>query len=320
MTAIAATADTRESAKTKRKHRIANFVQNQGYKLFFAHLGKFMIVAAYFILLQILHGQSTTIFHSSVTLPNVKGTWDSLLSASIYHGGFIHLMDSAQWDSMRHTVFRGVLEGVLGVVLYNQIGFNVEKYRDKLKKKGGAKSFDRLILRSKVFASPYQDHPVTPLQYVFLPVMLFLVTVFVGIPLYLGVHSGLDHAAHWTWLEPTISNHASIWSKIYGGDYDGLIVGLVTGFVAGRTYRAYLYANTMNYGRNWVVKGHKAHWWMPRATRELISDLCEEGVEHQQEKLAERHEAMKVLAPLGVTFAFAMAIFGYFVIQTNGFT
>lgn len=305
--------------KPRHKHRILNRVQLLAYKLFFAHLGKFIVVALYFILLETLKGQHTSLFTQSITLPDIKGTWDSLLSANVTHGGFVSIMTPTAWDSMRHVVFRGVLEGVLGFVLFAQIGFNVEKYREKKRAKLEAGKTPNRYL-NKFFASPYQDCPVTPLQYLMLPVMLLLVTIFIGVPVYLGVHYGLANAAHWSWLEPHISSHASVWDKIYGGEYDGLIVGLFTGFVAGRTYKSYLYANTMNYGRSWVAKDRGPKWWMPKPTRDLIRDLCAEGVERQQSVLAERHNALKVLVPLGITFAFALAVFGYFVISTNGFT
>lgn len=310
---------TMPRTKRHRKHRLLNFVQTYGYKLFFAHLGKFIVIALYFILLQILHGQSTTIFHSSVTLPDVKGTWDNLLSQSASNGGLVHIMSVHAWDDMRHTVFRGVMEGVFGLVLYRQIGFNADKYRAKKRKQiDDGKTPNKYL--NKVFASKFQQEPVTPVQYLMLPVVLFLVTTLVGVPLYLGVHYGLDQAAHWSWLEPHIAAHASIWSKIYGGDYDGLIVGVVAGFAAGMTYKAYLFANTMNYGRLWVSRGRGPKWWMPRPTRQLVADLCDEGVQRQQEALSESHDAMKVLLPLGMAFAIALAVFGYFVLQTNGFT
>jgi hypothetical protein len=303
-------------------HRYLNLGQLYSYKVLFAHLGKFIIAAIYFILLQTMHGQWIHLFgiHSlHIHLPYVKQTWDSLLSKDPAHGGLIALMTVAAWTSMRHIVFRGLMEGVLGMVLFNQIGFNVEKYDKKIKEQEAAGK-TKLHWYNRFFPSAHQGHPVTALQYAFLPILLLLITTFLGVPLYLGLHYGLAQAAHLTWLEPHISAHASIWKKIYVGEYDGLLIGIAVGIAAKRTYRPYLYANTKNYGRSWVARGHKPHWWMPKPTRELIHDLQTEGIERQKQVLAERHRAAAAIASIGALLSLGLAVFGYFVISTNGFT
>lgn len=303
-------------AKRVRKHRIFNQTQLLAYKLFFAHLGKFIVVALYFLLLEVLKGQHTTLFSWHVTMPEVKQTWDSLFSASIANGGFIHLMSPAHWDGMRHVVFRGLVEGVLGMMLFKQIGFKVDKYKAKLDKKGEPGRFDRLVLRTKVFASPYQDHPVTALQYCFLPVLVVLVTIVLGVPLYLGVNS-LAHTWSLHWLATPGVQH-NIAQKLYTGSevYEGLIIGLVVGIVAARTYTRYLYANTVNYGSLWVANGRKEHWWMPWPTRQYLRELRASA---KLGKAPEVHVHPAFLSAM-LALSVALAVFGYFVLQTNGFT
>lgn len=295
------------------RHRYLNLAQTYTYKLFFAHLGKFQVIAIYYVLTQWLHGQrfGNTSWH----LPDVKGTWDHALSASVANGGVVHLMDTAQWNSMRHVVFRGLIEGVLGVVLFNQIGFNVEKYKKKIDKKKAAGKGKTLHWYNKVFASPYQTFPVTPLQYVFLPVLLVLVTICLGVPLYLGFHAGLDHALHWTWLEPSLGQKQSFVQKLYVGDYDGVVIGIIVGFVAERTYRAYLFANTMNYSRTWVIKGRGPRWWMPQQTRTLVAELKAQGVEASQRVLAKQHPAVAFVVGLGLVIGAALAAYGFYIVK-----
>lgn len=311
---------TKRAEKKAAKPSLLSRLQLLLYKLIFAHLGKFIIAGFYFLALELLKGQHTTLLSHPITLPDVKGTWDHLLSRAPHQGGVIRLMNQDSWDGMRHVVFRGLIEGVLGVVLFNQIGFKVDKYRAKLEQEGGPGKFDRLILRSKVFASPYQDCPVTPLQYLFLPIMLLLITTVVGAPVYLLVnHFAHVLSIHWLTSPGVQHNFAQ---KLYTGSevYEGLIVGLVVGFAASRSYRAYLYANAMNGGRAWVAKGGKPHWWMPWPTRNLIRDLCKEGVQRQRDKLAERHEAVKIVVPVLSLIALGFGVLGYLVISTSGFT
>ncbi len=123
-----------EQPQLKRSRKILNFIQSQLYGLFFGHLGKLSMIALYFILTQWLQGQHivTTIFgqHLDFHLWNVKYTWDHLLSNDISHGGVVQWLSTNQWNNVRHVV-RPYMEGLMALLLYQQIGFNSLKYEKK---------------------------------------------------------------------------------------------------------------------------------------------------------------------------------------------
>src|SRR5579859_4708814 len=80
--------------------RIGNALQNIIYGIAFGHLGKFAMVAIYYILTQWLRGQYIGSWHSW----DVKFVWDHLLTNSVPHGGLVPWLSEAQWSTARHTI------------------------------------------------------------------------------------------------------------------------------------------------------------------------------------------------------------------------
>src|SRR5579871_397180 len=118
----------------KRGQKLLNFIQGQLYGLFFGHIGKLSMIALYFILTQWLHGQHliATIFghHLDFALWDVKYRWDHLLSQDVSHGGVVAWLSVDQRNNVRHVV-RPYLEVLMALLLYQQIGFNSQKYEAK---------------------------------------------------------------------------------------------------------------------------------------------------------------------------------------------
>src|SRR5438876_1279395 len=147
--------------KLKRRDKLLNFTQGQLYGLFFGHIGKLSMIALYFILTQWLSGQDVVTMivsqHLDFHLWNVKYTWDHLLSRDIYHGGVVQWLPIKQWDDVRHVV-RPYMEGLMALLLYQQIGLDSLKYEKKTEE-SEPDTLDRFLMRVPLIPSRYK--PVT---------------------------------------------------------------------------------------------------------------------------------------------------------------
>ena len=305
-----------ELPKLTRKYKLLNFVQSQLYGLFFGHIGKLSMIALYFILTQWLNGQHivTTIFnqHVDLYLWNVKYRWDHLLSSDVSHGGVVQWLSGAQWNDIRHVV-RPFIEGLMALLLYQQIGFNSLKYEEQTEKsKPGA--LDRFLLRIPLLPSRYK--PVTTAQEVALPFIVLLLGAVIAIPMFLWVLPFFHTVLHASWLEPRLSAHPSLAAKLYADGYDAFIIGIVAGFAVKRITRPVLNANMRFFCRRWVAKRRKPHWWMPQGMRSTIQAFAmhEDAVEHNREQLALKG---RWFAPaiIGAGLAILLlAIYGYYII------
>ncbi len=232
-----------ERPQLKRRGKLLNFTQGQLYGLFFGHIGKLSMIALYFILTQWLSGQqvATMIFgqHIDFHLWNVKYTWDHLLSSDVSHGGGVQWLSTRQWNDIRHVV-RPFMEGLMALLLYQQIGFDSLKYEKKTEESEPG-ALDRFLMRMPLIPSRYK--PVTTAQEVALPFIVLLLGTLIAIPMFLWVLPFFHNTLHAGWLEPQLSAHPSLAAKLYADSYDAFILGIVAGFAVKRITRPVLNAN-----------------------------------------------------------------------------
>lgn len=301
----------------KRSHKLLNFIQGQLYGLFFGHIGKLSMIALYFILTQWLHGQHlvTTIFGQHLDFPvwNVKYTWDHLLSSDISHGGVVQWLSIKQWNDVRHVV-RPYMEGLMALLLYQQIGFNSLKYEKKTEE-SEPDTFDRFLMRVPLIPSRYK--PVTTAQVVAIPFIVLLVGTLIAIPMFLWVLPLFHDLLHASWLEPHLSAHPSLAEKLYADGYDAFIIGIIAGFAVKRITRPVLNANMMFFCRRWIAKERKPHWWMPPGMRYTIRalDMREDSVEHSKEQLALKGRWFGPFVIGSAIVILILAAYGFYIIE-----
>ena len=305
-----------ERPQLARKYKLLNFTQGQLYGLFFGHIGKLSMIALYFILTQWLSGQHvvTTIMsqHLEVHIWNVKYTWDHLLSRDLSHGGVVNWLSIKQWDDVRHVV-RPFIEGLMALLLYQQIGFDSLKYEKKTEDSEPG-MIDRFLLRVPLIPSRYKQ--VTTAQEVALPFIVLLVGTLIAIPMFLWVLPFFHDTLHSNWLESNLSAHPSLAAKLYADGYDAFLIGIIAGFVVKRITQPVLNANMLFFCRRWVAKGRKPHWWMPSGMRSMISALTqsEDSVEENKEKLALKGRWFSPLVFESAIVILLLAIYGYYII------
>lgn len=306
-----------ERPQLKLTYKLLNFTQSLLYGLFFGHLGKLSMIALYFILTQWLHGQQvvTTIFgqHIDVHLWNVKYIWDHLLSRDFYHGGGVQWLSTKQWNDIRHVV-RPYMEGLMALLLYQQIGFNSLKYEKKTEE-SEPDTVDRFLMRMPLIPSRYK--PVTTAQEAAIPFIVLLVGTLIAIPMFLWVLPFFHDTLHAGWLEPQLSAHPSLAAKLYADGYDAFIIGIVAGFAVKRITRPVLNANMMFFCRRWVAKERKPHWWMPSGMRSTIRalDMREDSVEHNKEKLALKGSWFGPIVIGSTIVILILAVYGFYIIE-----
>ncbi|HLX57606.1 MAG TPA: hypothetical protein VKR83_11315, partial [Ktedonobacteraceae bacterium] len=256
-----------ELPKLKRSQKVLNFIQGQLYGLFFGHLGKLSMIALYFILTQWLQGQHVvaTLFgqHLDLHLWNVKYRWDHLLSQDVSHGGVVQWLSVTQWNNVRHVV-RPYMEGLMALLLYQQIGFNSTKYEAKTEA-SKPDALDRFLMRVPLIPSRFK--PVTTAQEAAIPFLVLVLGTLIAIPMFLWVLPFFHDALRASWLEPHLSAHPSLAEKLYTDGYDAFILGIIAGFAVKRITRPVLNANMMFICRRWLATARKPHWWMPPGMR-----------------------------------------------------
>jgi len=298
-------------------NRLINFTQGQLYGLFFGHIGKLSMIALYFILTQWLDGQHvvTTIMgqHLDFHLWDVKYRWDHLLSQDIYHGGVVQWLSVKQWNDVRHVV-RPFIEGLMALLLYQQIGFNSLKYEKKTEESKPG-TFDRFLMRVPLIPSRYK--PITTAQEVAIPFIVLLVGTLIAIPMFLWVLPFIHDTLHASWLESQLSPHPSLAAKLYADSYDAFIIGVIAGFAVKRITRPVLNANMMFFCRRWIAKGRKPHRWMPPGMRSTIRelDMHEDSVEHNKEMLALKGRWFGPFITGAAIVTLILAVYGFYIIE-----
>ena len=305
-----------ERPKLKPGYKLLNFSQGQLYGLFFGHIGKLSMIALYFILTQWLTGQHvvTAIMsqHLDLHLWNVKYTWDHLLSRDISHGGLVQWLSIKQWNDVRHVV-RPFIEGLMALLLYQQIGFDSQKYEEKTEKSEPG-AIDRFLLRVPLIPSRYKQ--VTTAQEVAIPFIVLLVGTLIAIPMFLWVLPFFHDTLHARWLESQLSAHPSLAEKLYANGYDAFLIGIIAGFAVKRITGPVLNANMMFFCRRWVAKRRKLHWWMPPGMRSTISELnrSEASVERNKEQLALKGRWFSPFVFGSAIAILILAAYGYYII------
>lgn len=297
-------------------------MQSHLYSLVFGHIGKLSMIALYFILqylilTQWLHGQQVNIIISGLHLDfylwNIKYTWDHLLSSDIAHGGLVQVLSSAQWDDIRQVV-RPFIEGLMALLLYQQIGFNSMKYEEETKR-SVLDAIDRFLMRVPLI--PLRHKRVTMAQQVALPFVVLLVGMLIATPMFLWVLPFFHAALHAAWLEPQLSAHPSLAEKLYTDGYDAFIIGFVAGFVVKRITRPVLNANMIFFCRRWIGKGRTLHWWMPPGMRDTIRSIetHENAAEHNKEQLALQNREFGPFVIVSAIVILILAVYGFYVIE-----
>ena len=302
--------------KLERRYKLLNFTQGQFYGLFFGHIGKLSMIALYFILTQWLSGQHvvTTIMsqHLDLHLWNIKYAWDHLLSRDISHGGVVQWLSIKDWNGIRHVV-RPFIEGLMALLLYQQIGFNSLKYEEKTKE-SEPRAIDRFLMRVPLIPSRYKQ--VTTAQEAVLPFIVLLVGTLIAIPMFLWVLPFFHDTLHASWLEPHLSAHPSLAAKLYENTYDAFLIGIIAGFAVKRITQPVLNANMMFFCRRWVAKGRKPRWWMSPGMRSTISalDMSENSVEYNKAKIALKGRWFSPLIFGAAIVILILAAYGYYII------
>jgi hypothetical protein len=226
---------------------VGNHIQGLVYGIAFGHLGKFAMVAIYFILTQWLHGQYIGSWHAW----NVKYVWDHLLTANVPQGGLHAWLSPAQWTTARHTI-RSFGEGLYGALLYQQILADPVRFL-------------------KRYASPWLIL-ATPFLVAVTGTIVGLPMYFIGLPL-------LHHFTHSSLTEVALQNHPDLLHKIYADSYDAVIVGIIAGFVVRRVSRRALCTNMAYFCRLWRRAGLGSSLLMPAGMRHEIRALKNEPQE-----------------------------------------
>jgi hypothetical protein len=217
---------------------VGNRVQGVVYGIAFGHIGKFAMVAVYFILTQWLRGQYIGSWHAW----NVKFVWDHLLSANVPQGGLHAWLSQTQWNNVRHTI-RPFGEGLYGALLYQQLLADP-------------------VAHLKRYASPWLIVS-TPVLVAITGAVVALPMFFIGLPL-------LHHFTHGTLAQVALQSHPALWQKIYADSYDDVIVGVLAGFAVRRVARDALCTNMAYFCRIWRRIGLSASLLMPAGMRQKV--------------------------------------------------
>lgn len=301
MTAVATTVDIH--VQPKRHHKILNIIQNQVYSLTFGHLGKFAMVAVYFVLTQVCHGQWILGHH--VHLPYIKQTWDHALDAAV-PVGVLKLLSSAHWEHYRHIV-RAFYEGLFAMPLYMQMGFDPLKYEQRIADDEPTK-VDRFLWRVPGVSNRFK--PVTAGQQVMLPVWIFLVGTVLAVVFFFTIEPLIINVLHWKFLEPTLNQHASLAAKIYNDSYTALILGLLSGFLLKRITKPVMNANMWYMCRLWAHRGGHPHAWMPSGMRYTV--IC---LNNKTDVVANKGKAFAWAMVISTVLLFASSAYGVYILQ-----
>jgi hypothetical protein len=189
----------------------------------------------------------------------------------------------------------------------------------RAKDSGQASGQDRFVIGFLPFvANKHQGHTITPFRYIALPVVLTVAAI-PGVAVGYAIVQELHVYAHAAWLAPKLHAHPSFAEKFYADSYDAVLVGIfagITGFVRYVT-NPVLHSNTVYFARRPVAKGKKGAWWHPPAYRLFLDDTARHAnaQERAQAALAARSNLATAFLVGGWLLIFALAAYGYYVIQ-----
>lgn len=257
---------------------VGNKIQGIVYGIAFGHIGKFAMVAVYFILTQWLHGQYIGTWHAW----NVKYVWDHLLSANVPQGGLHAWLSQTQWNNARHTI-RPFGEGLYGALFYQQLLADPVKYL-------------------KQYASAWLI-VATPLLVAITGAVVALPMFFIGLPI-------IHHFTHGTLTQIALQNHPDLLHKIYADSYDDVIVGILAGFAIRRVARRALCTNMAYFCRIWRRAGLGPSLLMPAGMRHQV-----QAFKHEPQEMDEDLGHRLVAAIVGTSLlTAALAAYGFYIL------
>ena len=306
-----------ERPKLKLRYKLLNVTQDQLYRLLFGYIGRLSMIAVYYILTQWLRGQhvATTILgqHLDIHLWNVKYRWDHLLSQDINHGGVVQWMSVTHWDDVRHVV-RPFLEGLMALLLYQQIGFDPHTYVDRTEKSKPS-TVDRFLMRIPLIPSRYK--PVTTAQKVVIPFIVLLVGTVIAIPMFIWVLPVVHTILHAGWLAAHVTVYPALAARLYANETDAFVIGVIAGFAVKRITRPVMNDNMLFFCRFWIAMGWKPHVWMPPGMRHTIAELDRraDSVAYNREQLALQGRWFGLLVTSATLVLLVFAAYGYYIIK-----
>src|ERR671932_1701163 len=300
-----------------RGSQLLNLTQDQLYRLGFGYLGKLAMIAVYFMVTQWLRGQHvhTTLLGLplDVQLWNVKYRWDHLLSRDIAHGGVVQWLSIPQWDDVRHVV-RPFLEGLMALLLYQQMGFDPHTYVDRTEKSHPS-AVDRFLMRIPLIPSRYK--PVTTAQEVVIPFIVLLVGTVLAIPMFLWVLPVVHTILHSGWIASHVAVYPALAARLYAKETDAFVIGVIAGFAVKRITRPVMNDNMLFFCRFWIAMGWKPHWWMPPGMRHTVEELDrrDDSVEYNRAQLALQGRWFGLLVTSATLVLLVFAAYGYYIIK-----
>ena len=306
-----------ERPQLKLGYKLLNVTQDQVYRLSFGYIGRLSMIALYYILTQWLRGQhiATTILglQLDIHLWNVKYRWDHMLSQDIHHGGVVQWMSVTHWDDVRHVV-RPFLEGLMALLLYQQIGFDPHTYVDRTEKSHPS-AVDRFLMRIPLIPSRYK--PVTTAQEVVIPFTVLLVGTLIAIPMFLWVLPVVHTILHSGWLAAHVAAYPALATKLYAKETDACVIGVIAGFAVKRITRPVMNDNMLFFCRFWIAMGWKPHWWMPPGMRHTVEELDrrDDSVEYNRAQIALQGRWFGLSVTGATILILAFAAYGYYIIK-----
>ena len=306
-----------ERPKLKLRYKLLNVTQDQLYRLLFGYIGRLSMIAVYYILTQWLRGQhvATTILgqHLDIHLWNVKYRWDHMLSQDINHGGVVQWMSTTHWDAVRHVV-RPFLEGLMALLLYQQIGFDPHTYVDRTEKSKPS-TVDRFLMRIPLIPSRYK--PVTTTQEVTIPFIVLLVGTLLAIPMFLWVLPFVHTILHAGWIAAHINAYPALATRLYANETDAFVIGVIAGFAVKRITRPVMNDNMLFFCRFWIAMGWKPHVWMPPGMRHTVEELDrrDDSAEYNRAQIALQGRWFGLSVTGATILILAFAAYGYYIIK-----
>jgi hypothetical protein len=250
--------------------------------------------------------------HLDVHLWNVKYRWDHLLSRDISHGGVVQWMAIPQWDAVRHVV-RPFLEGLMALLLYQQMGFDPHTYIDRTEKSTPS-TLDRVLMRIPLIPSRYK--PVAPAHEVVLPVIVLLVGTLLAIPMFLWVLPVVHTILHSGWIAAHVAAYPALATRLYAKETDAFVIGVIAGFAVKRITRPVMNDNMLFFCRFWIAMGWKPHGWMPPGMRHTIAELDkrEDSAAYNRAQLALQGRWFGLLVTSATLGLLVFAAYGYYII------
>lgn len=292
MTAIAATADVPEkagkhfpppTAKTLSKRGIFNKVIELGESIPASHIVLWAWIALYYIAFQWLHGQHLAIF-GGITLPDVKGYWDTLFSRHI------RLLSQDNWDTWRHF-FRDGGEAYLVTMTVLFLTFNPYAQKRSIDKIDGVWEIIGRVLLTLLAA---------------IPVMILCGFLF---------HE-IQHWFHTGTLAPALGAHPNWAQKMYASSWTTKVSVIIAGIVCRRMmYPVFSFAQEY-FAERRVANGKHDHWFQPAPFRARVRAMYAApgaSIKRAQKRQGERDNIVVWFMSGGLVLLLILGAYGFYI-------